>query len=195
MQEIRQRCDVRSLCPVCHICQAAPTLARCRAIRRSWPRSAHRLAHSLDQRPCRTLGRLAIEKMLAGSSSRRYGHGLEPAGTQVEQAAVSMSKSAVSRRLMAAAETALAQLMSRRLDDLDLGRVHGRWGALRRAHMRRRARHRHRRRQAPAGDRGGLDGERSGHACDVECVDGGTHDMMWTIRHLCALRTYYARNT
>jgi putative transposase len=58
--------------------------------------------------------------MLAGLSSRRYGHGLEPAGQAVEEAAASTSKSAVSRRFVAATETALAELMSRRLDDLDL---------------------------------------------------------------------------
>jgi putative transposase len=58
--------------------------------------------------------------MLAGLSSRRYGRGLEPAGQAVEQAAASTSKSAVSRRFVAATETALGQLMSRRLDDLDL---------------------------------------------------------------------------
>jgi putative transposase len=66
------------------------------------------------------LGRLALEKMLAGLSSRRYGHGLEPAGQAVDARAASISKSAVSRRFVAATETALAELMSRRLDDLDL---------------------------------------------------------------------------
>jgi len=66
------------------------------------------------------LGRLAMERMLAGLSSRRYGHGLEPAGRQVEQAASATSKSAVSRRFVAATETALAELMTRRLDGLDL---------------------------------------------------------------------------
>jgi putative transposase len=66
------------------------------------------------------LGRMAMEKMLAGLSSRRYGSGLEPAGQAVEQAASATSRSAVSRRFVAATETALAQLMSRRLDDLDL---------------------------------------------------------------------------
>ena len=66
------------------------------------------------------LGRLALEKMLAGLSSRRYGHGLEPAGPAVEQAAAATSKPAVSRRFVAATETALAELMTRRLDDLDL---------------------------------------------------------------------------
>ncbi len=66
------------------------------------------------------LGRMAMEKMLAGLSSRRYPAGLEPAGQAVEEAAAATSKSAVSRRFVAATETALAELMTRRLDDLDL---------------------------------------------------------------------------
>jgi putative transposase len=66
------------------------------------------------------LGRLAVEKMLAGLSSRRYPRGLEPAGQAVEAQASSTSKSAVSRRFTAATETALSELMSRRLDGLDL---------------------------------------------------------------------------
>jgi transposase-like protein len=66
------------------------------------------------------LGQMAMEKMLAGLSSRRYTAGLEPAGQAVEAQAASTSKSAVSRRFVAATETALAELMSRRLEDLDL---------------------------------------------------------------------------
>jgi putative transposase len=66
------------------------------------------------------LGQMVLEKMLAGLSSRRYCAGLEPAGQAVEEAAAATSKSAVSRRFVAATETALAELMSRRLDDLDL---------------------------------------------------------------------------
>jgi transposase-like protein len=66
------------------------------------------------------LGRLAMEKMLAGLSSRRYTAGLEPAGQAVEAQAAATSKSAVSRRFVSATETALAELMSRRLNDLDL---------------------------------------------------------------------------
>ena len=66
------------------------------------------------------LGQLALEKMLAGLSSRRYTAGLEPAGLAVEETAAATSKSAVSRRFVAATETALAELMARRLDDLDL---------------------------------------------------------------------------
>jgi len=66
------------------------------------------------------LSQLAMEKMLAGLSSRRYPAGLEPAGQVVGAQAASTSKSAVSRRFVAATETALAELMSRRLEDLDL---------------------------------------------------------------------------
>ena len=66
------------------------------------------------------LGQMAMEKMLAGLSFRRYQHGLEPTGQAVEAQAASVSKSAVSRRFVAATEIALDQLMSRRLDDLDL---------------------------------------------------------------------------
>ena len=66
------------------------------------------------------LGQLAMEKMLAGLSSRRYPAGLEPAGQAVEEAAAATSKPAVSRRFVAATQTALGELMSRRLDDLDL---------------------------------------------------------------------------
>jgi putative transposase len=58
--------------------------------------------------------------MLAGLSSRRYSRGLEPAGQAVENTAASTSKSAVSRRFVAATETALEQLMSRDLSGLDL---------------------------------------------------------------------------
>jgi hypothetical protein len=66
------------------------------------------------------LGRLALEKMIAGLSSRRYAAGLEPAGAAVEDAAAATSKSAVSRRFVAATETALAELMSADLSGLDL---------------------------------------------------------------------------
>jgi hypothetical protein len=66
------------------------------------------------------LSRLAMEKMLAGLSSRRYTAGLEPAGQAIEDQAAATSKSAVSRRFVAATETALGKLMARRLDDLDL---------------------------------------------------------------------------
>ncbi len=66
------------------------------------------------------LGKMALERMLAGLSSRRYRVGLEPAGRAAERAATATSKSAVSRRFVAATETALAELMSRDLSGLDL---------------------------------------------------------------------------
>jgi putative transposase len=66
------------------------------------------------------LGRMAMERMLAGLSTRRYPAGLEPVGQRVEQAATSTSRSAVSRRFVAATETALAQLLTADLSQLDL---------------------------------------------------------------------------
>jgi putative transposase len=67
------------------------------------------------------LGRLAMEKMLAGLSSRRYGPvRLEPVGEQVTATARSTSKSAVSRKFVAQTETALAELLSADLSGLDL---------------------------------------------------------------------------
>ncbi len=58
--------------------------------------------------------------MLARLSTRRYPAGLEPVGTAVEQAAGSTSKSAVSRRFVAATEHALAELLAADLSSLDL---------------------------------------------------------------------------
>ncbi|MCA1707628.1 MAG: transposase, partial [Actinobacteria bacterium] len=66
------------------------------------------------------LGRMAMERMLAGLSTRCYPVGLEPVGARVEQTAVSTSKSAVSRRFVAATETALAELLAAELSELDL---------------------------------------------------------------------------
>jgi putative transposase len=66
------------------------------------------------------LGRMAMGRMLAGLSTRRYPVGLEPVGQRVEQAARSTSKSAVSRRFVAATETALAELLAAPLGELDL---------------------------------------------------------------------------
>ena len=66
------------------------------------------------------LGRLALERMLAGLSTRRYRSGLEPVGEQVQATATATSKSAVSRRFVAATETALAELLGADLSGLDL---------------------------------------------------------------------------
>jgi putative transposase len=58
-----------------------------------------------------------VARMLAGLSTRRYPAGLEPVGSQVEQAGQGTSKSAVSRRFVAATAERLAELLARRLDD------------------------------------------------------------------------------
>ena len=66
------------------------------------------------------LGKMAMEKMLAGLSSRRYPVGLEPVGQSVTETSTATSKSAVSRRFVAMTETALAELLSQDLSGLDL---------------------------------------------------------------------------
>jgi len=66
------------------------------------------------------LGRMAMERMLAKVSTRRYGAALEPVGTRVEARSRGTSRSAVSRRFVAATETALAELMAQDLSALDL---------------------------------------------------------------------------
>lgn len=66
------------------------------------------------------LGRKAMEQMLAGLSTRRYGVGLEPVGDQITDQATSTSRSAVSRRFVKATEQALTDLMGADLSSLDL---------------------------------------------------------------------------
>jgi putative transposase len=66
------------------------------------------------------LGRMAMERMLAGLSTRRYRHGLEPVGETIAAEAAATSRSAVSRRFVAATEHALAELMSADLSAVDL---------------------------------------------------------------------------
>ncbi len=66
------------------------------------------------------LDQMALERMMAKLSTRRYAAGLEPVGTAVERTARSTSRSAVSRRFVAATETALAEMMAADLSALDL---------------------------------------------------------------------------
>ena len=66
------------------------------------------------------LGEMALERMMAKLSTRRYSAGLEPVGTKVEASARSTSKSAVSRRFVAATESALATMLAADLSELDL---------------------------------------------------------------------------
>ena len=66
------------------------------------------------------LTKAVLERMLAGVSTRRYRRTQEPVGSQVEQAARSTSRSAVSRTFVERTRRALDELMSRRLDDVRL---------------------------------------------------------------------------
>jgi len=66
------------------------------------------------------LGRMAMDRMLAGLSTRRYQIGLEPVGRQVSEVATATSRSAVSRKFVAQTETALTELLSADLGTLDL---------------------------------------------------------------------------
>ena len=66
------------------------------------------------------LGRMALDRMLAGISTRRYPVALEPVGQRTEKTATATSRSAVSRRFLAQTETALAQLLAADLTGLDL---------------------------------------------------------------------------
>jgi putative transposase len=66
------------------------------------------------------LDQLALERMLAKLSTRRYPAGLEPVGGQVERVATGTSRSAVSRRFVARTEHALAELLAQDLTGLDL---------------------------------------------------------------------------
>jgi hypothetical protein len=82
---------------------------------RELPVAAYELFSATD-----VLDAMAMERMLAKLSSRRYRHGLEPVGSDVEATAKSTSKSAVSRRFVRATERAVAELMDADLSELDL---------------------------------------------------------------------------
>ena len=66
------------------------------------------------------MGKMAMERMLAGVSTRRYPVALEPVGVQVQAEEKSTSKSAVSRKFVAMTEHALADLLAADLSGLDL---------------------------------------------------------------------------
>jgi hypothetical protein len=66
------------------------------------------------------LGEMAMAKMLAKLSTRRYRAGPGPVGAQVEATARSTSKSAVSRRFVEVTETALGELLASDLSALDM---------------------------------------------------------------------------
>ncbi len=66
------------------------------------------------------LGRMAMERMLAGVSTRRYPAALEPVGSEVTAGSRSTSKSAVSRKFVVMTEHALGDLLAKDLTELDL---------------------------------------------------------------------------
>ena len=66
------------------------------------------------------LGEMALAKMMAKLSTRRYRAGLEPVGSSVDAGARSTSKSAVSRRFVEATDAALGELLATDLSALDL---------------------------------------------------------------------------
>jgi hypothetical protein len=61
------------------------------------------------------LNSLVVERMLAGVATRRHHHVAEPVGHEIESRTKGMSKSAISRRFVAATKQALAELMGRNL--------------------------------------------------------------------------------
>ncbi len=73
--------------------------------------------HFADRDP---LTRVVLEQMLAGVSTRRFARTREPVGGELDAAARSASKSAVSREFVAKTAETLAELMRRRLDDVRL---------------------------------------------------------------------------
>jgi transposase-like protein len=66
------------------------------------------------------LSQMALERMLAGLSTRRYQVGLEPVGADVEAQATGTSRSAVSRRFVALTQNALDDMLAADLSGLDL---------------------------------------------------------------------------
>lgn len=66
------------------------------------------------------LNSLVVERMLAGVATRRHGDVAEPVGSELEERSKSMSKSAISRRFVAATTKAMGELMARNLSDLDV---------------------------------------------------------------------------
>ena len=77
------------------------------------PLPAYRLFAAADQ-----LSAVVMQRMLAGLATRRHVAAGEPVGRQVQEQATATSRSAVSRRFIAATRTALAELLHRDLTDL-----------------------------------------------------------------------------
>jgi putative transposase len=79
------------------------------------PLASYRLFAAQDQ-----LTAVVLERMLAGLATRRHVAAGEPVGQAVTTRATATSRSAVSRRFIAATRTALAELLARDLGPLDI---------------------------------------------------------------------------
>jgi transposase-like protein len=79
------------------------------------PLASYRLFAGEDQ-----LTAVVMERMLAGLATRRHVAAGEPVGAAVQDQATATSRSAVSRRFIAATKTALAELLARDLTPLDV---------------------------------------------------------------------------
>lgn len=79
------------------------------------PLESYRLFAAEDQ-----LTTVVMERMLAGLATRRHVAAGEPVGQAVQEQARATSRSAVSRRFIAATKTALARLLARDLAPLDI---------------------------------------------------------------------------
>lgn len=66
------------------------------------------------------LAQLVVERMLAGVATRRHHDVADPLGDDVDSRSKSMSKSAISRRFVAATKTAMDELLARSLADLEV---------------------------------------------------------------------------
>src|SRR5438874_9303959 len=111
-------------------CATATRLVRSRSGAGGWRSNGRvRSADGRSELPLETyahfadrdqLSRVVLERMLAGVSTRRYQRTQEPVGAEVEQAARSTSRSAVSRTFVERTRRSLGELMSRRLEDVRL---------------------------------------------------------------------------
>lgn len=79
------------------------------------PLGAYRHFAAEDQ-----LTAVVMERMLAGLATRRHVAAGEPVGQAVQEQATATSRSAVSRRFVAATKTALAELLARDLSPLEI---------------------------------------------------------------------------
>ena len=66
------------------------------------------------------LGQVAMERMLAGVSTRKYTRANEPMGQEIAETATSESKSSVSRRFVTGTSAALEGLLGRDLSELEV---------------------------------------------------------------------------